>query len=199
MLLLIVVPLVAGCAEMHAARYVYQDGQFGVVGIPTDTSYWPTYYRKQAEALMAAHFPEGYEIVRTEEVVEGSRTLVRDGTRAAEVAPQLPAELVPVARLGLTADRKESDSLEIMECRIIYKKADHNHPAGFAAVPTLAPTCYIDPNAAERRQGGSKPSESALCAGDAKAEQRPKDKVASKSAESCSDANLKTSLVSQAR
>ena len=32
-----------GCANMDAARYVYQDGEFGVVGIPRNTDHWPTF------------------------------------------------------------------------------------------------------------------------------------------------------------
>jgi hypothetical protein len=194
---LIVVPLLAGCAQMHAARYVYQDGQFGVVGIPSDTCYWPTFYRKQAEVLMAQHFPEGYEIIRAEEVVEGSRTLVRDNGAAAQVSPELPAALLKVASLGVTSDRKESDSVKIMECRIIYKKADHRDgakPSGFAAAPTLTPTYYVDPNAAEHRGGGSKPSDPALSVCCAKAVEAPKDKVASNAGEPCRDAKEKARL-----
>ena len=67
--------LIPGCASTSDARYVYQDGEFGVVAIPQNTPRGPNHYRAQAEALMAQHFPEGYEIVRAEEVVEGSRTL----------------------------------------------------------------------------------------------------------------------------
>ena len=52
----------AGCAASGQARYVYQDGQYGVVGIPENTSQWPTYYRDQAEKLMTRHFPEGFEM-----------------------------------------------------------------------------------------------------------------------------------------
>ena len=66
---------VSGCMTPPDARYVYQDGQYGVIGIPRNTSLGKKDYRAQAYELMARHFPEGFEIVRAEEVVEGERTL----------------------------------------------------------------------------------------------------------------------------
>ena len=84
-----------GCATSEGVRYVYQDGDFGVIGMPENSDRWPTHYRRQAEKLMDAHFPEGHEIVRAEEVVEGERTVKLEDSNTAEVAPQLhrpPAE-----------------------------------------------------------------------------------------------------------
>lgn len=148
---LLLVSALSGCAGIEPARYVYQDGEFGVVGIPENTDRWPHHYRRQAEALMASHFPEGHEIVRAEEVVEGSRTLKVEGTRTAELAPQLPTELLKVAKLGRTASRSQSDTLDIKECRIIYRRAARPAFAEtFAEAPELSPRQYIDPNAAER-------------------------------------------------
>ena len=73
----------SGCATTQSVRYVYQDKNFGVIGMPENTNRWPTYYHRKAEKMMAEHFPEGFEIVRAEEVTEGSRTLedrpVQDG------------------------------------------------------------------------------------------------------------------------
>lgn len=140
-----------GCVGVGDARYVYQDGQFGVVGIPTNTETWPHHYRRQADELMKAHFPEGYEIVRAEEVVEGSRTLVVDGKLSAEVAPVLPAPLAKVGSLGRTASRTQSDTLKIKECRIVYRRAEPGSDAEFAAEPDLTPTRYLDPNAPPRK------------------------------------------------
>ncbi len=65
----------AGCQSVPDARYVYQDGEFGVIGIPRNSPYGRKDYNLQARELMTRHFPEGYEIVRAEEVVEGERTL----------------------------------------------------------------------------------------------------------------------------
>lgn len=142
-----------GCAGVAPARYVYQDGEFGVVGIPENTDRWPTHYRRQAEALMDRHFPDGHEIVRAEEVVEGSRTLTVQDSGAAELAPKLPAPLGSVGKLGHTGSRSQSDTLKIKECRIIYRRARRPAPPeGYAELASLTPTLYIDPNAAERRR-----------------------------------------------
>lgn len=136
-----------GCVGVGDARYVYQDGQYGVIGIPANTSTWPHYYRDQAEDLMKSHFPDGHAVVRAEEVVEGSRTLVVDGKTSAEVGPTVPSTPIRVGTLGRTASRTQSDTLKIKECRIIYKKAGSPDPApGFAAEADLKPTCYLDPN-----------------------------------------------------
>lgn len=143
----------AGCAGMHEARYVYQDGEYGVVGIPENTNRWPAYYRDQAEALMTAHFPEGHEIVRAEEVVEGSRTTTLKGTNTAEIEPRLPVALLSIGKIGLTADRSQADSTKITECRIIYRRAGSVlPPPDFAAAATPTPSQYVDPNAIERRK-----------------------------------------------
>ena len=135
--------LCVGCVGVGDARYVYQDGQFGVVGIPSNTETWPHHYRAQAEDLMKAHFPDGYAIVRAEEVVEGSRTLVLDGKTTAEVAPGVAAHLGRIATVGRTKGRTQSDSVKIKECRILYRKAaDSDTPEGFAADPAQGPACY---------------------------------------------------------
>ena len=55
----------AGCAS---ARCVYKTGECGVVAIPRNTPL----HRQRAEALMAEHFPEGYEIVEEQEVPVGT-------------------------------------------------------------------------------------------------------------------------------
>jgi hypothetical protein len=140
-----------GCRTMGEARYVYQDGEFGVVGIPEGTSRWPHYYRQQAERLMAEHFPEGFEIIRVEEVVEGSRTLTTGGSLSAELTPSLPVDVLAVGKLGHTATHSRADTLKIKECRIIYRKAPPGISGRYAAEAGESPTLYIDPNDAERR------------------------------------------------
>ena len=153
--LLLVLPLAAsavGCANTQQARYVYQDREFGVVGIPANTDRWPSHYRTQAEKLMKTHFPEGHEIVRAEEVVEGSRVLTTEGTNTAELAPDLPIDLLKIAKLGRVAKRTQSDTVKVKECRIIYRRAPKpaSPSACFADAPTLTPTQYVDPNAEDR-------------------------------------------------
>jgi hypothetical protein len=147
------VSVFAGCSTTHDVRYVYQDGDYGVVGLPENTDNWPTHYRRKAEKLIVAHFPEGHEIIRAEEVVEGERTLKSEGSNTAEVAPQLPADLIKVARLGHSESHSQSDTLKLKECRIIYRRANSpSKPKGYAAAAGLNPTEYIDPNAAERKK-----------------------------------------------
>lgn len=174
----------AGCAGMHEARYVYQDGEYGVVGIPENTNLWPTYYRDRAEALMKGHFPEGHEIVRAEEVVEGSRTTTVKGTNTAQIEPRLPAPLLTIGKIGLTADRSQADSVKIKECRIIYRRTPTSAPSEpFSALATPTPAPYVDPNALERRKvAGEVPGEGAK-AGETKADGGPKGPAEKKGAD----------------
>jgi len=145
----------AGCASTPDARYVYQDSQFGVVAIPMNTTQGRNHYREQAEELMARHFPEGYEIVRAEEVVEGSRTLTVGKSGSSELAPQIAPHLLAVMKVGGSVTRSQADTLNLKECRIIYKKADPQSkgaPGGFAAEASLTPTCYHDPYTEAKKQ-----------------------------------------------
>jgi hypothetical protein len=147
-----------GCAATTGVRYVYQDGDFGVVGLPENTDVPPTHYRRQAERLMAAHFPGGYQVVRAEEVVEGERTLKVEGSKTAEVSPQLPAALINVAKLGHSESHSQADTLKLKESRIVYRRTGApDRPRGYAAAASLNPTQYIDPNAVERQKAGKDP------------------------------------------
>jgi hypothetical protein len=142
-----------GCSTIHDVRYVYQDADFGVIGLPENTDEWPTHYRSRAEILMEKHFPQGHEIVRAEEVVEGERTTKSEGSNTAEVTPQLPADLLKVARLGHSESHSQSDTLKLKECRIIYRRSNPvARPKEYAMAADLNPTKYIDPNDAERRK-----------------------------------------------
>lgn len=151
-----------GCSGAREVRYVYQDGHSGVIGMPANTSKWPKYYRKHADKLMEQHFPDGYEVVRAEEVVEGSRTLTINGTNSAEIQPTASSQLLAVGKLGRTSSRSQSDSLKIKECRILYRKAEHLDPQSqleYAERAMWTPASYIDPNALDRKLARSKPDE----------------------------------------
>ena len=150
-----------GCAASQGVRYVYQDGDFGVVGMPENSDAWPTHYRRRAEKLMDAHFPEGYEIVRAEEVVEGERTVKLEDSKTAEVGPQLPSSLLNVAKIGRSESVTQADTVKIKECRIVYRRAggDPDKPKGYASAAGLNPTRYIDPNDVERRKNEKKPDQ----------------------------------------
>ena len=140
-----------GCVTDHDVRYVYQDKNFGVVGMPANTDIWPTYYHRRAENLMKEHFPEGHVIVRAEEVSEGSRTLKIEGSKTAEIDPHVPAELFKIAKLGRTSSRSQADVVKIKECRIIYRRAPKSDGL-FAEDVDLCPTHYLDPNEVERKE-----------------------------------------------
>ncbi len=150
--------LSGGCAASQGVRYVYQDGDFGVVGMPENSDSWPTHYRRRAEKLMDAHFPEGHEIVRAEEVVEGERTLTVEDSKTAEVGPQLPAQLLNVAKLGRSENVTQADTVKIKECRIVYRKTGAPEKSnGYASAAGLNPARYIDPNEPERRKSDKQP------------------------------------------
>jgi hypothetical protein len=148
---------VAGCAHPPLARYVYQDGEYGVVGIPVNTYHDRLDVRLQAEELMARHFPEGYEIVRAEEVNEGERILDLGNRTELVAEPALKAlsQVIQLGKVDRTTSFEEKDKLQARECRIIYKKKPAHTPGGpgrFAAVASLSPPLYIDPNEILRRQ-----------------------------------------------
>ena len=142
----------SGCATTQSVRYVYQDKDFGVIGMPENTNKWPTHYHRHAEKLMDQHFPEGHEIVRAEEVTEGSRTLKIEGSKTAEINPQVPAEILKIAKLGRTASRSQSDVVKIKECRIIYRRASHSEENVFSFDADVSPARYVDPNDLERKK-----------------------------------------------
>src|SRR5262245_13997646 len=83
--------LASGCAAPPEVRYVYQDGEFGVIGIPLNTPLGKERFLDQAHMLMHEHFPEGYEIVRAEEVVEGDRLLQTDKKAEFDTEPAFSA------------------------------------------------------------------------------------------------------------
>jgi hypothetical protein len=149
----------SGCIHTHEVRYVYQDRDFGVVGMPENTDCWPTHYLRKGEKLMNAHFPEGHEIVRAEEVIEGERTLKVEGSNSAEVSPQISNSLVKVLKLRHSASRTEAETVKVKECRIIYRRSGAAKPKGYAEPATITPTAYVDPNAPERRKATDVPKE----------------------------------------
>jgi hypothetical protein len=154
-LTLLVVGL-SGCATTESVRYVYQDKSFGVIGMPENTDRWPTRYHRKAEKLMKEHFPEGYEIVRAEEVAEGSRTLKIEGSSTAEINPQVPADILKIAKFGRTSTRSQADTIKIKECRIIYRRTSPRQDTAFASDVDVKPTHYVDPNEAEQKTSATK-------------------------------------------
>jgi hypothetical protein len=139
------------------ARYVYQDHDFGVVAIPMNTYLGKMSFRDEAEQLMARHFPDGYEIVRAEEVNEGERTLDVGRKTQIETEPNFTAlnQMIKLGKLDQTTSFEQKDKIMVRECRIIYKRKSTASPASagqFAATSSINPRFYIDPNETVRRQ-----------------------------------------------
>jgi hypothetical protein len=147
----------SGCVEPPVARYVYQDGEFGVVAIPVNTSLNRFDYRAQAEELMARHFPGGYEIVRAEEVNEGERTLDVGRKTELETDPSVRAwdQMIKLGKLNRSTSFEEKQKLQLRECRIIYKQKSVESTGShspFCSLAALSPPFYVDPNELLRRQ-----------------------------------------------
>jgi hypothetical protein len=144
-------PAFAGCRSQTDARYIYQDGEFGVIGIPQNSPFGKKDYRKQAEELMIRHFPDGHEIVRAEEVVEGQRVLDKSKKSEFETDPAISAlnQRINFGKIAQSTATMQKDSLPILESRIIYKRKTEkgsNGLNGFSSVATLVPKLYLDPN-----------------------------------------------------
>jgi hypothetical protein len=151
--------IAGGCATPPAARYVYQDGHFGVIAIPKNTTLGKTNFQEQARTLMAQHFPDGYEIVRAEEVIEGQRILDTDKKTVIDTEPSFSAlnQMFKLGKLSRTTSMEQKDQIQILESRIIYKKRSPDTPAGsnnFSALASLTPPFYIDPNEVLRCRAG---------------------------------------------
>lgn len=84
-LVLLLALALAGC---QGPRLVRVDGEGGVVAIPSNTNYWPTYYRDKAELLIQSKCPDGYEIIREEEKVTG-QVVHTDTQTTTEEAPTM--------------------------------------------------------------------------------------------------------------
>jgi hypothetical protein len=151
------VVVVSGCAAPSAARYVYQDHEFGVIAIPVNTSDGKNGFRAQAEMLMARHFPEGHEVVRAEEVIWGERTVDRARRSATETRPGIARwnPLVGLGKLARGTLLDEKTERRARECRIIYRRRRESaNPgaSGFAPVAALNPSQYVDPNEFVRKR-----------------------------------------------
>ncbi len=147
---------VEGCMSSPDARYVYQDGEFGVIGIPQNSPYGMKKYDIQARELMTRHFPDGFEIVRAEEVVEGERTLDTAIKKELETEPGLNAfnQMIKIGKLVRSSSLAEKDTTHITESRIIYRRKRDGKSTGadgFASLANQAPSLYLDPNEITRK------------------------------------------------
>ena len=169
-LALFFVAALGGCAHTHDVRYVYQDRDFGVIGMPENTDCWPTHYRRQGAKLMDRALPRWARNRAGRGGHRGRRTLKVEGSSSAEVAPQISASLLKVVKLGHSASRSEAETVKVKECRIIYRRACSAKPKDYAGAATLTPTLYVDPNAAECRKATQPPQEKPIPPGAHKAD-----------------------------
>ena len=106
---------------------------------------------------MIKHFPEGYEIVRAEEVVEGERTLDTARKIDLESEPGIAAlnQMIKVGRFARSTSLDQKDSVKITESRIIYRRKPDGKSTGhdgFTALADFSPEFYIDPNQILRKE-----------------------------------------------
>ncbi len=113
-------------------------------------------YDVQARELMTRHFPDGFEVVRAEEVVEGERTLDTAIEKELETEPGLNAfnQMIKIGKLVRRSSLAEKDTTHITDSRIIYhRKRDGKSTGadGFASLANQAPSLYLDPNEITRK------------------------------------------------
>src|SRR5262249_12562930 len=73
----LVLVTVSGCGS---ARMIQSGPDGGVVAIPSNSNYWPFKYRDSAEKMMTQKCPNGYDIVREEEIVIGQKSTTSEQT-----------------------------------------------------------------------------------------------------------------------
>jgi hypothetical protein len=94
---------------------VLKEGDRGVIAISGPGA------RKKAEKLMAEHFPEGYEIVREEEVVVGQRVDYQE--ESSPLGVRLAGGEEGGVRLGLGNETRGSETVtDQTEYRIHYRR-----------------------------------------------------------------------------
>ena len=100
-----------GCA----ARQVLKEPGYGVVSIPHNSNAWPARYRDKADEVMRQHFPDGYQIVREEEVVVGQQTRFDEDEEHADL------EVIDgVLSIGTTERRATATTTDVTEYHIHY-------------------------------------------------------------------------------
>jgi hypothetical protein len=117
---------VSGCGT---ARMIQSTPDGGVVAIPSNNNSWPCNYRDHAEKLMAMKCPNGYDIVREEEVIVGVKMTTTEVTdRVTQVGYK--DNPPPATTSVVTTTRPQK------EYRITFR-ARQSQPAPVAAPPVL--------------------------------------------------------------
>jgi hypothetical protein len=125
--------VLAGVSGCGSARMIQSGPDGGVVSIPSNSNSWPCRYRESAEKLMAQKCPNGYEIVREEEVVVGQRST----TAAQTITPAGYKDGSPTATAVVTSSHAET------EYRITFRS---RQPVPTTPVPTVSPVLMPVPS-----------------------------------------------------
>lgn len=144
----------AGCSQNREARYVYRDGNYGVIGIARDTKA----ARREADRLMTRHFPDGFDVVREEEIETGSRKADQLTKRNSSIKPGagMSQFLIGVGGASAENESKFVDDVKLHEVRIIYRNRQSGSQEGFTATASITPEMYSDPNRKSRAVGEEK-------------------------------------------
>jgi hypothetical protein len=134
-----------GLTGCNSARYVTIESTGGVVAIPSNTNFWPTFNRRHAEELMQARCPAGYVIEREEEVVVGTTQSVDTTTNTKGDATLAALRIAPVTQ----ETQQKTTSQNMTEWRIYYRRKDA------AVVSSAAP---VQPAAAVNPAAGVNPA-----------------------------------------
>jgi hypothetical protein len=100
-----VVLVLAGVSGCGSARMIQSGPDGGVVAIPSNSNSWPCRYRESAEKLMAQKCPNGYEILKEEEVVVGQRST----TAAQTITPAGYKDNSPTTTAVITSTNAETE------------------------------------------------------------------------------------------
>ncbi|HYT93750.1 MAG TPA: hypothetical protein VEL76_33835 [Gemmataceae bacterium] len=112
--------LVCGLGGCGTARQITVTSDGGCIAIPENSDVWPTNYRTKAIELMKKQCPQGYVIVREEEVVTGK---VRTDSEATDTQTQdVSSRRRPNATLTTTSTSHTSAVRDQTEYRIYYQK-----------------------------------------------------------------------------
>ena len=112
-----------------------QDIEVGVIGIPQNSPYGKKDYRKQALNLMADHFPDGFEIVRAEEVIEGQRVLDRSRKLDLATDPSISALNQSISLGEMLMDEKSrAPDVEMVEADDLKLVMQNTLPSSLTAM-----------------------------------------------------------------
>ena len=102
------------------ARQVLKEPSYGIVSIPHNTNAWPMKYRDKADEVMRKHFPDGFEVIREEEVVVGQQTRFSEDEEHADV------EIIDgILSVGATERRGTATTTDVTEYHIHYVPKNH--------------------------------------------------------------------------